>query len=281
MIRTLRGARLSALLATSLLTANTVAVAGPISAPHPDVSFVVVGKSTVHQQDAQGELGPTGYYLFAEVFLVPGGTVTSAKLGFPGGTLTDFSTRGGAVRVKRRDFATQAELDAAFPDGTYTFEVQAPGGDIPPLAVELRAKGASSPYPTGVRIELSQGGKRIRQDQVDPKLDLIVTWPPFETGGADPNGILGDVIFVIMTDCAGNPVARSELPFKEAPSLSYADRSFRVPSERLTAATPYKLLLEHADLVDTRIRDGVAGLATYPTVTNLVLSTVGARNVCE
>lgn len=280
MTRMLRGSWLSALLAVSLAAGDTGAVAGSIGATHPDVSFFVVGKSTVYEQDVQGRLGPAGYYLFAEVFLMPGGTATSAKLDFPGGSLTDFSVRGGAVRIKRRDFATQAELDAAFPNGTYAIEVQAPGGNIAPIAVELRPKGNASPFPTGAQIQFRQADKRIRQDRVDPKLDLIVSWPPFEAGRADPNGILGDVAFVIMTDCAGNPVARSEVPFKETPSLSYADRSFRVPAERLGAATAYKLLVEHADLVDTRNRDGVVGLGTYPTVTNTILSTAGAQAEC-
>lgn len=278
MTEMLRGARLRALLASTFLAAGTGAMAGPA---HPDVSFFVVGKSSLHQQDAEGRLGPVSYYLFAETFLAPNGKVTSAKLDFPGGSVSDFSALGSAVRIKRRDFATQAQLDAAFPDGTYRFEARAPGGDIAPLAVELRPKNARTPYPTGVRIEFSQKGQRIRQDRVDPGHDLIVSWPSFATGTADPNHISSDLVFVIMTDCAGNAVARSELPFKDTPPLTYADRSFRVPAERLAPATAYKLLVEHADLVDTRSRDGVAALAAYPTVTKTVLSTAGAKPECK
>lgn len=84
---------------------------------------------------------------------------------------------------------------------------------------------------------------------------------------------LGNVSFMSMSDCSGGPVARSECPVKAAPALSYADREFRVPVERLTAASVYKLHAEHAQLVDVRNRDDVVGLATFPTVTETVLTT--------
>lgn len=251
-----------------------------IGATHPDVSFFVVGKSTLHKQDIQGKLGATSYYLFGEVFLRDGGQASAVKMTFPGGQLTDFAKSGAAFRFKRRDFATQSELDQAFPDGTYTFDIEAPGGRIPSFAVNLKPRRRTGPFPAPLHIAFSQAGKPVRQDQIDPKLDLIVAWTPFATGQADSGGILGDVSFVIMSDCSGAQVARSELPFKATPALSYADREFRVPAERLAAASVYKLHVENAELVDVRNRDGVVGLATFPTVTNTVLSTVGARPEC-
>lgn len=251
-----------------------------IGATHPDVSFFVIGKSTLHKQDAQGKLGPTSYYLFGEVFLNDGGQAGPVKATFPGGALTDFTRRGSAVRIKRRDFATQAELDRAFPDGTYAFEITAPGGRIEPFPVNLKPRRSKSPFPAPLRIGFKQAGKSVRQDQIDPKLDLVITWTPFLTGQADPGGVLGDVSFVIMSDCAGASIARSELPFKPTPALSYADREFRVPAERLAPASVYKLHVEHAELVDVQNRGGVVGLATFPTVTDTILSTAGARPEC-
>lgn len=250
-----------------------------VGATHPDVSFFVIGKSTLHRQDAQGKLGPTSYYLFGEVFLRDGGQARSVKMSFPGGQLTDFAKSGSALRIKRRDFATQAELDRAFPSGTYTFDIEAAGGRVAPFPVNLNPR-RPSPFPAPLRITFSQAGKPVRQDQIDPKLDLVIAWTPFTTGQADSGGILGDVSFVIMSDCSGASVARSELPFKPTPALSYADREFRVPAERLTAASVYKLHVENAELVDVKNRDGVVGLATFPTVTNTVLSTAGARPEC-
>lgn len=251
-----------------------------IGTTHPDVSFFVVGKSTLHQQDAQGKLGATGYYLFSEVFLNDGGQAQSAKMTFPGGEIMEFAKSGAALRIKRRDFATQAALDQAFPDGTYTFEISARAGRIAPFAVNLKPRRSASPFPTPLRIAFQQAGKPVMQDRINPKLDLVITWTPFATGQADAGGVLGDVSFVIMSDCAGGSVARSELPFKATPALSYADREFRVPAERLAPASVYKLHVENAELVDVKNRDGVVGLATFPTVTNTVLSTIGARPEC-
>ena len=251
-----------------------------IGATHSDVSFFVVGKSTLHKQDAQGRLGTTSYYLFGEVFLRDGGQARSAKMTFPRGQLTDFTKSGAAFRIKRRDFATLAELDQAFPEGPYAFDIEAPGGRIASFPVNLKPRRSASPFPAPLRVAFTQAGKSARQDQIDPKLDLVISWTPFATGQADSGGILGDVSFVIMSDCSGAPVARSELPFKPTPALSYADREFRVPAERLAAASVYKLHVEHAELVDVRNREGVVGLATFPTVTDTVLSTVGARPEC-
>lgn len=266
--------------AESQPTSGQHAAKAAIGATHPDVSFFVIGKSTLHQQDAQGKLGAASYYLFGEVFLNDGGQASSAKMTFPGDPLTDFTKRGNALRIKRRDFATQAALDQAFPDGIYALEINAPGGRIEPFPVNLKPRRSASPFPAPLRITFKQAGKSVRQDLINPKLDLIITWTPFSTGQADPGGILGDVSFVIMSDCAGAPVARSELPFKATPALSYADREFRVPAERLAPASVYKLHVEHAELVDVKERNGVVGLATFPTVTNTVLSTSGARPEC-
>lgn len=251
-----------------------------IGATHPDVSFFVVGKSTLHNQDAQGKLGPTSYYLFSEIFLQDGGQASAAKMTFPGGELTDFTKRGSALRIRRRDFANQAALDQTFPDGMYSFEITAASGRLAPFPVHLKPRRSASPFPAPLRIVFKQAGRPVPQDQINPKLDLVITWTPFSTGQADPGGVLGDVSFVILSDCAGASVARSELPFKPTPALSYADREFRVPAERLAPASVYKLHVENAELVDVKNRDGVVGLATYPTVTNTVLSTSGARPEC-
>lgn len=251
-----------------------------IGATHPDISFFVVGKSSLYAQDAQGKLSQPSYYLFSEVFLRDGGKATRADMTYPGGRIDGFTMRGNAFRVQRRDFATRGELDKAFANGSYAFTIEAPGGNVAPFAVNMRPR-RDNPFPPAITITLQQGGKTVAQNSVDPTKDLLITWTPFDTGRGDPGGVSGDVSFSIMGDCHGNSVARSELPFKSTPALSYADRSFRVPAERLSPATAYKLHVEHAELVDVVNRDGIVGLAAYATVTDTVLSTNGAPAVCS
>ena len=109
--------------------------------------------------------------------------------------------------------------------------------------------------------------------------DLLIAWSPFSKGHQDPRGISDDLIFAISSDCHDQPFARTALPFVAIPALSYNDNQFRIPADRLQTGSRYDLLVEHAQMVDTKRTDsGIIGLATYPTVTTTRFRTVGPAN---
>ncbi|MDA5192428.1 hypothetical protein [Govanella unica] len=242
-------------------------------AAQKDATFFVVGKSPRYTQDLDGKLTQAGYYLFAEIFLNPGGTVTTGQLKSPAGLADDFASTGGAAsHIKRRDFDSLEALDKAYPDGDYVLDATTPSGEIKALSVHL---GGARQFPEPIKISFFQDDKPVHQAAIQPGKDVIVRWTAFKNGAEDPRGILADISFAMVSDCNGAWIARTALPFDPIPALSYRDMSFRIPAERVKAGARYKVVLEHAKMVDTKSQDGIYALATFPTVTHTYIETTG------
>jgi hypothetical protein len=60
----------------SLLLASQLGLAG--CSEQTDISFVVIVKSSNYAQDTLGQLELLNYHFFSEIFLRPGGSLTSA-----------------------------------------------------------------------------------------------------------------------------------------------------------------------------------------------------------
>ncbi len=247
-----------------------------------DVSFLVVGKTPLYAQAADGTLSHTRHYLFGEIFLKSGGGVKSGTLFMPDGSTPkqlEFQNGGHVWKVKRQDFESEAALDAAYPDGDYTFEFETVSGKKYRETVRLSSPDEKREFTNPVHIYFYQQGKLAKQDALDPNHDVIVRWSPFSRGKQDPEGIADDLIFAISSDCTGKSFARSQLPFEPIPALTYADNSFRIPADRLKTGSWYNIIVEHAELVDTGVGQGdIYKLATYPTVTSTRLTTTGTAN---
>jgi hypothetical protein len=131
-----------------------------------------------------------------------------------------------------------------------------------------------SGLPAVPKIKLAQSGKPVLPGQIDPDLDLRVTWSEFSDGGADPLGIMDDLLFVILGDCDGVRRAHSGRPFENTPYLTYADKEFTIEAENLLPENVYQLSVEHA-VIDTGIEHGVTAFSTFATTTFLELHTTG------
>ena len=101
---------------------------------------------------------------------------------------------------------------------------------------------------------------------------LTVTWSDFSQGRADDNGILDDLIFVILQDAKGNRIAHSGRPFENRPYLTYADLEFVIDGKIFESGRSYTLSVEHALLDDTRTFAGVPAMTTRAVTTKLELS---------
>lgn len=248
-----------------------------------DVSFFVVGKTPAYHQSAHGTLSHEKHYLFAEIFLKDGGNIKYGTLIPPKGSKYKkmvFEDAGHVWKIKRQDFAGLKELDAAFPDGDYQFIFETVNGESYKEKVSLRFPNNHRDFTDPISIYFYQGGRLVDQEAIDHNRDLLIGWSPFSNGSQDPRGIADDLIFAISSDCHGEPFARSALPFVAIPALSYNDNQFRIPADRLQPGSSYRLIVEHAQLVDTiKSRSGVIGLATYPGVTNTVFTTTGPANL--
>ena len=72
------------------------------------------------------------------------------------------------------------------------------------------------PLPNAPEVTVGQGNvERCRA--LAPGVDAHVRWQPFSEGRADPNGILDDLVFVILTNSEGVRVAHSGRPFEGRP----------------------------------------------------------------
>jgi hypothetical protein len=247
-----------------------------------DVSFFVIGKTPAYLQDLSGKLSYEKHYLFAEIFLKEGGGVKSATL-FPpeGGKFKsmDFQHAGHVWKVERQDFAGLDELDNAFPDGDYLIIMETAAGNKYRESVSLRFPGNNREFTQTISIYFYQGGRLVKQEAIDPDQDLLIAWSPFNKGHQDPRGISDDLIFAITSDCHDQPFARTALPFVAIPALSYNDSQFRIPADRLQPGSRYEMVVEHAEMVDTKRADsGIIGLATFPTVTKTSFRTSGPAN---
>jgi len=260
--------------------------------PGNNVSFFVIGKTWHFQQDSSGLHGPNDVHYFAEIFSKAGGQVSdgSMRLLAPGTEPIPFDheSDNGAVLHARdgKIYLKVADLDAELPNGDYAFSFHTPSGDVKDFAVSLGAAGSVTDLPSPPVIQLSQGGAAANPQAVRAGEDLKISWTPFSTGRADPNGIVDDLIFVMLEDCRGNRVYHSGRPLEtpnplvepgkpSASWLTYAATQTTVSGAGLIPGMSYRLEVEIAKLMDTDRRDGVVGMSTYAATTHLNIQTAG------
>jgi len=260
------------------------AYALPSAAQHADVTFFVIGKHGSFSQQPDGTLAPVDFSFFSEIFLTDNGNASAAFLSTPAGERLRYRDMRQAEGGDRdnlllvsgvRRFATYDALQDWYPDGDYVINFNTPSGPVEGAVLGLPEDG----LPAAPRIFLQQGSS-TDCFAVDGRKDLQVSWTPFAGGSADANGILDDLIFVIVEDEAGVRVAHSGRPFEGKPYLTYRDKTFTVPAGTLEAGRRYQLSVEHASLNDTARYDGVPAMTTYAVTTRMPLS-VGERYHCK
>lgn len=243
-----------------------------------DVTFFVIGKHANFDQASPSlEPRPFDYSFFSEIFLIPGGDASDAVLTLPGSEPIRYrdmrQAEGGArdnlllVSGEDRYDAFDA-LQRRYPDGDYRVRFDTPSGSVDGTLTFQRR-----PLPDAPVVTVTQAG--LVCDVLAPGVDAEVTWSPFFAGRDDANGILDDLIFVILEDADGLRVAHSGRPFENRPFLTHDSDRFTIDGAILEAGTGYRLSVEHALLDDTTTFDGVPAFTTRAVTTRLPL-TVGA-----
>ena len=252
-----------------------VAMAPPTE--QTDITFIVAGKTSNHRQSLSGEVSVLNFHFFAEVFLQSDGEAQDSSLETPlsQGVRIPFADSGYALEMHGGRYKSEAELEAAYPDGDYIFRYDSPSiGAVSQVVTLGNPNATGSGIPKAPQIYLNQNGKSVAPDNIDPQQDLRVTWSEFSAGDADPLGIVDDLLFVIMGDCDGVRRAHSGRPFENTPYLTYADESFVIDASRLLPENVYQLSVEHA-VLDTTLEHNVPAFATYATSTFLDIRTTG------
>lgn len=259
-----------------LLSLLFLSVPIPLSAQEEDIQFLLLGKTRNHRQAASGELSFLNTAFFGEIFLNEGGSVADAHVTGPGDAGTGLSFGEQEVPFFASDRYPSIEaLEEHFPDGTYYFHFDTPHGPVRDFPVTFTKRGRASRNPAPIRMTLHQDGRVAEPDAIDPEKDLRLTWSEFEHGSADPNGVIDDLIFVIMGNCLGEKIVHSGPAFGSS-FLTYAAEEFTIPAESLRPGQPFQVEIEFSEM-DTDRRDGLTSIVTYAASTFLDIRTTGTN----
>lgn len=248
-----------------------------------DVTFFVIGKHANFAHVGDDDPAPVDFSFFSEIFLTGGGDASEATLTFPTGEIQPFNDmrvaeggdRDNLLLVSGEDrFTRGSDLTERYPDGDYTVSFATPSGDVAALLTFQ-----PRPLPPAPRVTVRQEGRTC--DRFDAGKDLVISWSDFDTGRSDPNEILDDLIFVILTNADGERIAHSGRPFENRPYLTYASTEFRIDQAVLEPGASYTLSVEHALLDDTAAFDGVPGFTTRAVTTKRNVTTGDAQSGCR
>ena len=244
-----------------------------------DVTFFGAGKVARYQQNSDGTLVDMGPLFFSEIFIAVDGEVTDASVQFPQpvGDVHELlyryseSDEIGDVMYLSGKADSIDELEQNYPPGEYTFSFTTGAGDVIRHAVSFKGRTfAKQPI-----IIFQQNGQTIAIDQVDPAVNLTVTWPPFTEGQADENGVLDDLIFVAIDSCAVEDIVHSGRPFEKKDYLTFRATEYVVNAGTLLPGQNYSMYVEHAILPDTHDVSGIPAFATLAASTYMDFRTTG------
>ena len=244
-----------------------------------DVTFFGTGKVSRYQQIKDGSHKILKPLFFAEIFISTNGVVKNAKIKFP--KFLDI-TEELKYRYSESDeigdvmylsgFAENYEdLEIKFPMGDYSFSFETSEGTVRDSVVSYKDKS----FPIHPKIILKQLNKVISIDQVDPKEELIITWPIFSEGRADENGLLDDPIFVAIDSCKIEDVVHSGRPFEKNGYLTFRANQYIVAAGTLEPGQKYSMYVEHAIFTDTQNENGMPAFATLASSTYMDFNTTG------
>ena len=244
-----------------------------------DVTFFGAGKVARFQQQSDSSLENMGPLFFAEIFIAAGGEITDASIQFPQpvGDVRELLYRHSAsdeigdVMYLSGNADTVDELEQNFPPGEYLFSFRTGGDNVINHAVSFKNRTfAKQPI-----IIFQQNEQTIAIDQVDPTVDLVVTWPPFIEGRADPKGVLDDLIFVAIDSCTVEDIVHSGRPYEKDDYLTFRATEYVVGAGTLLPGQEYAMYVEHAILADTHDVSGIPAFATLAASTYMDFQTIG------
>ncbi|MGH9388809.1 MAG: hypothetical protein ACRD1Z_04280, partial [Vicinamibacteria bacterium] len=189
----------------------------------------------------------------------------------PGGRTQSFEDRGSVLELHGGRFEDEERLDRDYPPGEYALRFDTPDGSIEGRRLEIR--GLRIPEPP--HILLMQEGKPASPRSIDPAKDVTVTWSEFEAARPDGNGILDDLVFVVVGNCRAERVVHSGRPFEGTPFLTYRTKEYKIPAGKLSPGEAHQMFVEHAS-VDATEEEGIVGLVTYAATTFLDFQTLGS-----
>ena len=249
----------------------------PDAQQEPGIWFFVLIKSSNYDQNQSGELTLLNYHFFSEVFPKDGnsgpieGQLTRHDA--PGSPMP-YVDRGSNCYIEGGHFDSVEELDQAFPNGSFLFEIS---NNVVDIRSELTLNGphGDTDIPEPIQIALYQNDDIVDPTKIDADQAMTIRWSEYSNGRPDPKGIVDDMIFVVVQNCQGERMVHTGLPFEEDDYLTYRATELRVDAGTMNPGEPYAMFVEFPHVVDSVIADGVPGFTSYATATYLDIHTTG------
>jgi len=239
--------------------------------------FFVLVKSSNYSQSSAGQLTLLNYHFFSEIFPKPGYADSlrgrMIRHDAPGEPM-QYEDRGANFYIEGGHFNTVEEADQAYPNGQFTFEIENKFVEIS-VALNLSGTDGKTEIPEPIHISLLQGNQFVSPLGVDVAKPLLIRWSEYSNGAADQNGIVDDMIFLVVQNCRGQRIVHTGLPFENADYLTYRARELTVDAGTFRPGEPYAMFVEFPHVIDSIIVDGVPGFTSYATATYLDIQTTG------
>lgn len=243
----------------------------------PGLWFFVLVKSSNYSQGNEGELTFLNYHFFSEIF--PKGEYSGPLKG----QLTRHDAQDSPMPYENREtnyyiegghFDSLSDLDSAYPNGDFVFEIASDALNVK-ATLSLSGPEGKTDIPAPITIALFQNGQEVRPDAIDPTDALTIRWSEYSNGRPDPNGIVDDMIFVVIQNCHGDRIVHTGLPFRQSRFLTYRAKELAVDSGAMDPGQPYAMFVEFPHVVDSVVAAGVPGFTSYATATYLDIHTTG------
>jgi hypothetical protein len=252
-----------------------------------DYGGAIIFKSVTYRQtsDAAPVLDLEEWPSFLALASSPAANaVTGASLTYPGpGSPTQLLSVFGQF-FHLEEFATQAELDAAYPNGTYTYSLTRQTGGPTQISMPMPTAGSYPPVPQVANFAAAQ--------TIDPAQNFTLQFNAL-TGASG-----GDYIQLEIEDEAGEVLVLSAPDLCVPLELPNTATSFTIPAGTLTAGKTYvgRLIFGRSFFANTTSppnfasngslnRQTVFALATtggvvvpQPQITPIITSELGACN---
>ena len=248
-----------------------------MAAQAADVRFTLLEKGATYEMDEAGEVHLVRIEFVSETIMSEGGAIVDGTIKQAGSATPIFELKASEVFFNRyaNTYADFSALDQAHPNAGYVVNVRGRNSEIKDLPLTFDGPEGTEQYPDPIRITLLQENKETGVMQVDPDKDLRLVWSEFSKGAADPRGILDDLVFAIVSDCHGNSVSRSGIPFIMPEYLTFRADGHVVPADRLQPGLRHEVTVIHVNGVDTRQAGATIAMASYNATTKMHFRTTG------
>ncbi len=261
------------------------AISAGMAVQADDVQFTLLEKGASYVMDEAGELHLVRNEFVSETILSKDGAIVGGTIKRAGSAEPIFELKGSDSFYNRyaNSYEDFAALDAAHPNTGYLVNIRGRTSDITDLTLAFTGPEGKAQLPDPIRITLQQENDEVGFTRVDSDKDLHLVWSEFSKGTADPGGILDDLVFAIVSDCHGNRVSHSGIPFVMPEYLTFRAGKYVIPAGSLQPGLAHEVTVIHVNGVGTRQAGDAIAMVSYNTSTKMKFRTTGATTgpACE